>query len=444
MATIKKISELSASPIKDDSEFIIIDKSEGKSKKVNFQKLKQHLEATGTKGSKGNKGDTGEGGSSGRKGIKGPAGNDGPKGFPGGRGDDGAKGPKGSKGILGDKGQKGRIATDAERKSLNNGQKGIKGQKGNDITGERGDKGTAFKGVKGPIGPTGRLADIGEKGIKGGPGPKGPKGQRGPNGLTTAGAGPRGDTGGPGSNSSVKGPKGPDGRTGAPGIDQQFRMLDGVDWHFTSQRNGLYIGHRPWPNFTSDKFTQIGSNKTRGSYNNFQKEGGTNGAWDAGVRSVKTYSGSVTSILSVSVNEPNANQMWGITSKSPTTGHYNQIEYAFYFYPLTGSNQFGVAIYESGNKMNWGEWAAYWYGGVVKATDPFTWIGTPGHEFRVEYDHVNKRIIYTVPDKNGNSIQSRVVPDIKWNSSTRLYASSSFYQKGDANTIHNTRYVTWR
>ena len=66
MAELKKISELKPSQVNDNTEFLLIDESLGKTNRVSFSSLKDFLVQTGEKGKQG---DVGEKGITGQKGL---------------------------------------------------------------------------------------------------------------------------------------------------------------------------------------------------------------------------------------------------------------------------------------------------------------------------------------------------------------------------------------
>jgi len=439
MAELKKISELKPSQVNENTEFLLIDKSLGKTNKISFSSLKDHLEKTGEPGSIGDSGDKGLKGSRGPKGFAGMSGTEGRKGFAGREGDSGDSGIKGSKGIKGPKGNKGSRISSSELASFR-GPVGDVGEKGEGIAGEKGERGSQVTGSGGDRGQTGGPGENQPRGVKGPKGRKGIAGRVGDAGSRVSGA-DRGDKGPSGQNSTAIGDKGPLGSTGVGGYRSQhkfsFYKSDTLDENLYGF---AFTEGSTLPKFTNDNFDHIngGGAVMRGTQNRFQKIG-PNG-WNSGLKSRQTRSTnsgffSLTVVPHISFQQT----MWGL-SLNPTAD-YKTLDYAFYF---TTSSVLGhglLYIYEKGVQSKYGDWAGQTYG--ISPNTTFAYLYQPGMQYSIDWDGVNKQIIYRVADsKTGEPWIARKI-DCPW-ASKNVYAGASFHLGVTQDKVDATRYVLWR
>lgn len=439
MAELKKISELKPSQVNENTEFLLIDKSLGKTNKISFSSLKDYLEKTGEPGSIGDSGDKGLKGSRGPKGFAGMSGTEGRKGFPGREGDSGDPGAKGSKGFKGPKGTKGSRISSSELASFR-GPVGDVGEKGQGIAGKPGDKGSQVTGSLGDKGNTGFPGENQPKGVKGQKGHKGVAGRPGDSGSRALSA-DRGDKGPSGQNSTARGDKGPLGPNGAGGSRSQhkfsFYKSDSLDenlYGFTFTEGSTY------PRYTNDNFNHIngGGAVMRGTQNRFQKIGPS--GWNAGLKSRQTRStNSGVFSLTIVPHVTYQQTMWGL-SLNPGA-HYNTLDYAFYFNTSTVLGHGTLTIYEKGVQQKYGDWAGQTYG--ISPTTTFIYLYQPGMQYHIDWDGVNKQIIYRVADsKTGEPWVARKI-DCPW-ASKNVYAGASFHLGVTQDKVDATRYVLWR
>ena len=437
MAELKKISELKPSQVDDNTEFLLIDESLGKTNRVSFSSLKDYLEQTGEKGRLGDAGIKGQAGQPGPRGLKGMSANDGPKGF---SGEDGSGGEPGIKGIKGVRGVKGGVGQPMSTAGMLNyrGDSGDVGDSGDSQKGSLGSKGSRVTGAPGDLG------SVGESGENSPNGPKGPKGLKGLMGLKGLKGSPvasadRGESGRKGSTSSVVGPAGPVGSTGVSGTSSQYKFNFYHDLNLHSGVFGFkFTEGSTLPSYSNDEFVHMGGGM-RGTNNRFQKISGGN-AWNAGIKSKSTKS---TSIKAWGVSAvPNITQqttMIGL-SLSPTAD-YHSLDYAFYFSGPAIPGYGSLYIYEKGTRQAYGEESGKILG--INPTAPVAILHTPGMQYHIDWDGVNKRIIYRASNhKTGEIFIVRII-SCPW-VNKNVYAAGCFYQGTTPNSVDATRYVLWR
>lgn len=440
MAESKKISELKPSQVNDNTEFLVIDESLGKTNRVSFSSLKDYLEQTGQKGISGDDGIKGTEGQKGLKGFKGISANEGPKGFPGGEGEVGERGGQGTKGIKGVKGVKGRPMSASDMVSYR-GDSGDKGEIGGGNQGIKGDKGTQVNGETGQIGPSGLPGENASRGQKGFKGQKGQKGLKGLKGSLTVNADP-GVTGIKGTKSNTAGPAGRKGATGVTGSTSQYKFNFYHDFNFPLSLDGFrFTEGCTLPSYSNDEFVHNNNGGAmRGTNNRFQKIGGGS-AWNAGIKSKSTKSTNISAWgLTIVPNIEQQTNMFGL-SLNPSAD-YNSLDYAFYFSPFVHTKGYGtLTIREKGVQQNYGEESAKILG--IPPTTAFVYLFTPGMQYHIDWDGINKRIIYRVSDNNTGKLWTARIVQCPW-VNKNVYAAGCFHQATTSAHVDATRYLLWR
>ena len=427
MADLKKISELTSSDVNESTEFVLVDTSESKTKKVTTTQLKTHLRGEATKGSKGPPGIEGKQGPDGADGPAGADGTPGPKGFPG------APGPKGPKGIKGSqakgridgakgnpgtptaqhKGKKGGVGEGGDGPIVaavqpHDGERGPIGDDGKThpqaLKGSKGSPGS--KGIKGKVGVPGSPLAKGQKGIQGHKGYKGVKGIKGLKGLK----GLKGST--------TTGPKGSTGHKGSTGLTSSWQFPAYHDFNLDSAIYGLQLKTGSvLPHYTNDGFTAVGTGTSVPTNGNRVSKSGNNG-WNAGVYAKRPVNGSKHwAMLTVVPNRTDCYYMMGLTTKSASVA-YGHFEYAFYFVPRPSSN--GPAVL-----------SAYENGARVRTFPEYA----VGEQYRIFWDGINHKIHYIMGDTYVRTVNA----PLAWKGKN-IYASGCFHTAGD----DITRYIMYR
>ena len=440
MAESKKISELKPSQVNDNTEFLVIDDSLGKTNRVSFSSLKDYLEQTGEKGRSGDDGDTGRDGQKGPKGFKGISANDGPKGFPGGEGDQGDQGGPGIKGVKGVKGVKGKPRSTSAMINF----RGDSGEAGDSGDGKKGDKGLKGRKVTGAPGDSGSTGLPGENALKGTSGPKGRKGQKGfkgQKGSLNVNA-QRGDSGAKGSKSTTLGPKGRKGVNGVNGSTSQYKFNYYHDLNFPETKDGFrFTEGSTLPRYSNDEFVHNNASGggMRGTNNRFQKISGGN-AWNAGIKSKSTKSTNIKAWGLTIV--PNVEQQYTMIGLSTNpSADYKSLDYAFYFEPLATTGWGKLTIREKGVEQTYGEES-----GKIHGIDPntkFVYLFTPGMQYHIDWDGVNKKIIYRVSHNQTGEVFTARRISCPW-VNKNVYAAGCFYLGTDSSKVDATRYLLWR
>lgn len=441
MAELKKISELKPSQVNDNTEFLLIDESLGKTNRVSFSSLKDFLVQTGEKGKQGDVGEKGIIGQKGPKGFKGISANKGQKGFSGSEGDSGERGIKGAKGVKGVKGVKGNPISSSSLVQFK-GDRGQPGEIGQGQPGLPGDKGSAVSGAKGDIGSQGQ---IGENAIKGAKGPKGRKGVKGISGDRGSNASSAlvGDGGAKGSKSNVAGPKGVQGAKGVGGMNMGYKF----NFYHDQARSSVTHGYRftegsTLPSYSNDTFyhnNSASSVKMRGSNNRFQKIAGGN-AWNGGLKSRFTKSTNKGAWgLTIVPHIAQQTTMYGL-SLNPTAD-FHTLDYAFYFSNYTVPGYGLLTIREKGVQQAYGEETGKMHG--IDPNTQFIYLFTPGMQYHIDWDGVNKKIIYRVSNNLTGEIWTARMISCPW-VNKNVYAAACFYQSGNSSSADATRYLLWR
>lgn len=447
MADLKRISELTKSDVNDLTEFVLVDKSETKTKNVTTSHLKSYLTNSATKGPKGPKGSDGIQGPQGEQGLAGPDGNDGAKGDPGPKGDKGKTGPKGDKGKTGPKGLKGHAGTPVMTGSLHAGPKGDPGERGEDPVsttvmpqdGERGSVGDG--GVDAPA-----QGQKGPKGLKGNKGPTGFQGERGPDGSPFKGSkglkgfkGKPGGAGDPGPKGFVgskgvttTGPKGLKGLKGVTGNSNDVTFGAYHDLYQDNYRTGFcFTDGSTIPYYSNDRLTKWGSGMLTPCVNGNRAVKTThNKSWGGGLRATVPVDGKKKYWAQVTVvpERSDCHFMIGLTTNTNWSG-YGHIEYAFYFLGVTGNAPRVLSAYESSKRVR--TFSQY----------------SVGEQYRIFWDGVNHKIHYYM-----GTTRVRTTDAPKSWKSKNIYFSSCFYNAPSQTPAFNsapmvasqTRYITFR
>jgi hypothetical protein len=441
MAELKKISELKPSQVNDNTEFLVIDESLGKTNRVSFSSLKDYLEQTGQNGRSGDDGIKGSEGPKGPKGFKGISANEGRKGFSGGEGDVGERGGQGRKGVKGVKGVNGQPRSASDMVNFR-GESGDVGETGGSILGDKGSKGSQVTGELGQIGPTGlpgENASNGQKGVKGVKGQTGLKGQKGSLAVNAQ----IGNTGVKGTKSNTEGPKGSAGAVGVAGSPSYYKFNFYHDLNASETRDGFkFTEGSTIPSYSNDEFVHNNSSGggMRGTNNRFQKISGGS-SWNAGIKSKSTKSTNLGAWgLTIVPNIEQQTTMYGL-SLNPSA-NYTSLDYAFYFSQHPSVKGYGMlTIREKGVQQNYGEETGKMHG--INPNTAFVYLFTPGMQYHIDWDGVNKKIIYRASNNLTGELWTARIIDCPW-VNKNVYAAACFYQNTNSTHVDATRYLLWR